>query len=235
MTRNLKAIGLALVAILAMGALVAGNASAAGERFHSEIEKTILTGETEAGTEDHFRAGSLEITCKKTISRGTLVGAGNAGNFVATEITAHPTFIECSDNVFGGTDVVDSAGCNTVVKAETNASKHLPLEIECTTGAAIKVTAPGCTLSFGSQKAGGGFIVKNEGSGSTRSTTGTLTATLAFTKSGFSCGLISATIGEYISKGIGKGFVDNGRTGEIDEAASTAVYTEGAQVGLWWE
>jgi hypothetical protein len=243
MIRNLKALGLALAAIFALGALVAGNASAAGERFHSERERTIFTGATEAGTSDIFKAGSLEIACEKTLSGGTGIGTKlGEGNFVITEVTGHPTFFGCTDNIFGGTDTVDTTGCNTVVQSETNATNHLPFEIECTTGYSIKVTAAGCTLSFGPQKAGGGFSVKNEGAGTTRDITGTLTATLAFTKSGISCGLISATTGEYISHGTGKGFVDNGVTGPIDETEGaapgkdvTTVYTEGAQVGIWWQ
>lgn len=233
MIRNLKALGLALIAVLAMGALVAGNASAAGERFHSEKELTILTGENETGNIHVFKSGSLEIKCTTAKFAGTSKGvSAGANDFVATTVTVHPTYTGCSDNIFGGTDTVDTAGCNYVFSSETNATKHLPTEISCTTGTAIKVTAPGCTLSFGTQKNGGGVSSANEGSSTTRDTTTNSTTTATFTKSGFACGLVSGTVGEYSGATTMKGFIDNGVSGNIDEGAT---YTEGAQVGIWWQ
>ena len=233
MIRIVKALGPALVAVLAMGALVAANASAAS--FHSEVERTILTGENESGTQDVIKAGSFEVTCNKSTYSGTSVGGGASGNFVSSSITLHPTYSGCSDNVFGGTDTISTTGCSYIFEAETNATKHLPTSIECTTGFAIKIIASGCTLSFGTQLTSGGEGVKNEGVGSSRDITLTTTFKFKFTKSGFSCGLISATEAEYTGKTTLKGYIDNGVTGEIDEAASTAVYTEGAQVGIWWQ
>lgn len=241
MIRNLKALSLALVAIFAMGALVAGSASAAGERFHSETELTILTGVDEPGTNHVFKSGSLEITCENATFAGTAKGVKVAEkDYVTTEQTVHPTYTGCSDNVFGGTDTVDTTGCNYVFKSETNATKHLPAEIECTANFSIKVTAPGCTLSFGAQKNGGGVSVKNEGSGTTRDVTNASTTTATFTKSGFACGLVAGTTGEYIGPTTTKGYVDNGVTGNIDEvngagADETTIYHEGAQVGIWWQ
>jgi hypothetical protein len=43
MTRNLKALGLALLAVFAFGAVAASSASAV-QLFHSENEPTVLTG-----------------------------------------------------------------------------------------------------------------------------------------------------------------------------------------------
>jgi hypothetical protein len=51
MTRNLKALGLALLAVFALGAVAASSASAV-PTFHSEEEKTVLTieGKSTFGT-----------------------------------------------------------------------------------------------------------------------------------------------------------------------------------------
>jgi len=234
---NIKATCLTLAAICAVSALLAPVASAS--LFRSEKEKTILTGE---GINHVFKSGSLEVTCKNTTWGGTAVGAGPLGGWITKELTLHPTDFGCSDNIFGGSDEIDTTGCNYVFKSETNATKDLTSEIECTTGYAIKVTMSGCTLTFHPQPLGGGAVVLNEGSASTRDTKFVFTATATFTKSGFSCGLVSGTTGETIGTTTLKGFVDNGVSGWIDEVEGptpgldrTTTYSEGAQVGIWWE
>jgi hypothetical protein len=231
MTRNLKALGLALVAVCALSALVASSASAAGERFHSEVEPTILTG-TNVGNHI-FHAGETTIECTGATFRGT--------SKLKTEatLTLHPTYSGCT--FLGEPATVDTTGCNYVFSSET-VGGVMPAEIECTSGYSIKVTAPGCTLSFGAQKNTGGLTVTNEGSGTTRSTKTVSNTGATFTKSGSLCFLVSGTTGTYTGTTIVKGFVDNGVAGPIDETEGaapgkdvTAVYTEGAQVGVWWE
>ncbi len=239
MIRNLKALGLALVAVLAMGAVV-GSATASAASFHSEKETTILTG-TSVGNHV-FSSGSLAVTCTHATFKGTSKGTGSAGNFTTSTLTLHPTYEGCSDNVFGGTDTVDTTGCNYVFNATTNGTGHLPSNIECTAGYSIKVTAPGCTLSFGEQNTTGGVKNTNESSGTTRDSKTVATVTATFTKSGELCFLVSGTSGLYSGTTTLKGYVDNGVTGNIDETEgaapgkdTTATYSEGAQVGIWWE
>lgn len=228
MIRNFKALGLALVAILAMGAVIASSASAAGERFHSEKETTILTGENEGIHKFGLPNGSFSVECAKAEFKGTSKGEG--GTTTNKTLTLHPTYSECNSSL--GEASVDTSGCNYVFKSETAATGHLPVEIECTTGSTIKVTAPGCTLSFGTQVNGGGLKTENKGSGTTRDSTTISTTTATFTKSGFGCFVISGTEGTYEGATTLKGFLDNGVTGNIDEGAT---YSEGAQVGIWWE
>lgn len=239
MIRNLKALGLALVAVLAMGAVV-GGASASAATFHSEKETTILTG---ANVGNHvFSSGSLAVTCTGATFAGTSKGTGSAGNFTASTLTLHPTYTGCSDNVFGGTDTVDTTGCNYVFSATTNGTGHLPSDIECTEGYKIKVTAPGCTLEFGTQTTTGGVKNTNEGSGTSRDSKTVATVTATFSKNGSLCFLVSGTTGVYSGTTTLKGYEDNGVSGPIDEVEGaapgtdkTTVYTEGNQVGVWWE
>jgi hypothetical protein len=231
MIRNLKALGLALVALVALSAVVAGSASAAGERFHSEVEPTIITG---TSTNTHvFAASGATVECTGATFSGT--------STLKTETTqtVHPTYSGCT--FFGEPASVDTTGCNYVFESETVAGK-MPAEIECTAGYAIKVTSPGCTLTFGPQKNTGGLVVTNEGAGTTRDTKTISETGATFSKSGPLCFAISGTTGTYKGTTTVKGFKDNGVTGPIDETEGvapgkdvTAVYNEGAQVGIWWE
>jgi hypothetical protein len=231
MIRNLKALGLALVALVALSALVASSASAAGERFHSEVEPTILTG---TNTNTHvFAAGSAHVECTEATFRGTATLKTEATQ------TVHPTYNGCT--FLGEPATVDTTGCNYVFSSETVAGV-LPVEIECTSGYAIKVTSPGCTLTFGAQKNTGGVTVTNEGSGTTRDSKVVSSTGATFTKSGSLCFLVSGTTGTYTGTTTVKGFKDEGVTGPIDETEGaapgkdvTTVYKEGAQVGVWWE
>jgi hypothetical protein len=248
MTRKLKALGLALFALCALGAMTAGSASAAGELFRSEKETTILTG-TNVGNHVFETPAGLKITCEVATFNGT-AKAETVGGTTTKTLTVHPTYEKCKDSLFNAAAPVDTTGCNYVFTSETkeNATKekHLPASIECTSGFAIKVTASGCTLTFGAQATTNGIVVTNEGKLNERDIKAKATAGAAFTKdapaTGSTCGFITGTTGTYTGEVTLKGFVDNGVTGPIDEVEGaapgtdkTAVYTEGAQVGIWWE
>ena len=49
MVHRLSALGLVLAAVLGLVAVGAASASALGERFHTEIEPTVLTGSNTLG------------------------------------------------------------------------------------------------------------------------------------------------------------------------------------------
>lgn len=226
MMRDLKALGLALMAVLALGAFAAGSASAAGERFHSESETTILTGTDEA---DHvFSASGFSVTCTDATFRGTSKGEG--GTTTTKTLSVHPTYTGCTSSL--GAAPVDTNGCNYVFGSEPNAGGHLPIQISCTSTNTIKVTAPGCTLSFGNQTVANGATVTNTGAGTTRDVTVTATATATFSKSGFGCFVIGGNTGTYNGPTVVSGFKDNGTSGDLH--TDSATYTEGAQVGITW-
>jgi hypothetical protein len=229
MTMNLKKLALAVVAGLLLSILTTSSASAAGERFHSEVEPTIVTG---LNTNTHvFSPPGAPVECTEATFRGT--------TGLKTEALAivHPTYFGCT--FLGEPATVLTTGCSYVIRSETVSGK-LPVETECLAGFAIKVKVPACTLTFGPQKNTGGVIVTNEGSGVTRDVKVVSETGATFSKSGSLCFLVSGTTGTYKGTATVKGFKDveiDGRPDEVNAEGKdeTAVYVEGAQVGIWWE
>lgn len=210
MTHKLKAMGLALVAVFALSAMVAASASASA--FHSEASSTIITGSGE-GTHT-FTASGFSVECTTATFKGTSSGTETSS------LEMHPEYSGCESSL--GAAPVDTAGCNYVFNATTNGTGHLPSNISCTGTSTIKVTAPGCTLSFGTQNTTGGVKATNLGTGSSRDTTVDATVTASFTKSGSFCFVISGNTGTYTGNTTVVGYANNGGA-------------EGAQVGTWWE
>jgi hypothetical protein len=191
MTRVLRWAGavVALFALLAMPG--AGEASAS----------TAITANNEGEGNHVFSASGFSAECR------TVTAAGTAEGSTESKLTLHPTYSGCNSSL--GSASVDSAGCNYVFSAATS-SGHGKTEIECATGSAIKITAPGCTLSFAPQTAGAGVVYANAGSGAGRDITAKLTATLTFSKSGFGCFAISGNSGTYTGSLTMKGYRDEG-------------------------
>lgn len=252
MSRNLKVLGLALLAVFSLAALTASAASAAS--FHSEKETAVITAEGEKinGTTFGTKSSSVTTVCEKE----TFAGTAKNG---ATSITVHPTYFGCNAEPFGAAPI-DTKGCNYILYAET--TSHLntsgvsetdaPVEVECEGTNAIKVTAPGCTITVPAQSKRHGVMYVNEGSGSTRDITVKVTVDgIKYTSSGFGCFLggikASGEDGLLTGSATAKGFVDNCAVGacplaltakEEEEHGTDAykdTYSEGAQQGIFWE
>jgi hypothetical protein len=88
MIRNLKALGLALMAIFALTA-VASSAAQAIE-FHSEIENTTVTASTEAGSNSVFDAAGASISC----ASATFTGSQAAKT--SPTLTVTPAYSNCT-------------------------------------------------------------------------------------------------------------------------------------------
>jgi hypothetical protein len=137
MKLNLKMLGLAVVAALALTAVVASAAQAAS--FHSEAETTSLTG-TQTGNHV-FNAAGAKITCKNATFTGTQTGT------VANDVTVGASYKNCSflffnvnvnmngcEYTFHSNNTVDvvgaackgityeGAGCKVVVGAQSGLS-----------------------------------------------------------------------------------------------------------------
>ena len=87
MTRNLKTLGLALIAVLALGATAASGASAS-DVFTSTVERTDLTGASEEGVNPTLKTNPEDesgITCEEGRYAGT------AANGIE-ELTVHPVY-----------------------------------------------------------------------------------------------------------------------------------------------
>jgi hypothetical protein len=158
MTRNLKALGLALIAVFALGAMAASTASAETlDHFTSNSlnEKTTITG-TQEGTEAEnvFALKSVEslgVHCEnsKVNFHGTITGNS------ATEVKVHPTYGGCTSAL--GTATVTTTGCNYILKGTTDKyfntkgveeGKDATVSIECEAGKSISLATGGCTLFF---------------------------------------------------------------------------------------
>jgi hypothetical protein len=90
MKRNLKALGLALVAVLAISAVVASAASAATHDFKSNAQETILQAEA-IGDQTFISTADdeLRLLCKKISISSTIVGK------TVSEVTVEPHYGEC--------------------------------------------------------------------------------------------------------------------------------------------
>jgi hypothetical protein len=152
MTRNLKAFGLALVAMLAFGGIAAQGASAATTHtFTSEVSNTVLTGKNESYTTGKSRekftaTAGLTVECDSTYE-GTQAGAGSRDH-----VTVHPKYHNCTSSL-GGTPTVHTNGCNYTFDSDTTtnthpAGEHAPVTLECEGTHVIEITAPGCNFAF---------------------------------------------------------------------------------------
>ncbi|HYJ21915.1 MAG TPA: hypothetical protein VEW07_07830 [Solirubrobacterales bacterium] len=165
MTRNLKALGLTLVAVFAMSAIVASAASA--NEFHSNVEKTTLTGKV---TENHrftYETGGPAVECT------TATFSGSPTVKTTTAINSTPVYSGCTvPSVFNAPAHVKFGTCFyqfTINAAENKGPAHLV----CPSGTVqIEVTIPllaDCTYSIGPQTPAGTTDYANEGSTPTRS------------------------------------------------------------------
>jgi hypothetical protein len=134
MARNRKALGLALCATMALGAVVASAASGqtTEKLFHSEIEKTTLTAT--AITPWRFVTGpGEEFTCNKIEITSTITPK------TTNDIKAVPHYSECSMKT-GGLTIpahIDTNSCyytfTITDETETHHKYSGPTHIECTT------------------------------------------------------------------------------------------------------
>lgn len=130
MTRNLKALGLALVAAFALSAVVASGASAATS-FTSGSDSTILT--SKAIGNQVFSTGESTVSCEEVTTDNTTTGTS------ATEITAEPTYSGNCKITIGSLGTlnatIDMNGCHYLFTIGTE------VHILCPEGKQIEVTA----------------------------------------------------------------------------------------------
>ena len=154
MTRNLKVLGLATLAVFALSAVVASAASAATDTFTSTSPTgaTDLTGESSKPT---LVAAGFTVECEKGTYAGTV-----AGNDVGA-ITLHPTYDgfaakhegKCYLPALEATFNLTTHGCDYKLTGETNEEGDAAVYVECTSGKSIDLDVEGfgITLSIGSQ------------------------------------------------------------------------------------
>jgi hypothetical protein len=94
MIRNLKVLGLALVAVLAMSAVVASAAMAQNGLITSDGPVTLTGSETGANT-NFWDAFGLQLTCPGSTTVGHKVGTSEPIPSGSSEITATPNYKNC--------------------------------------------------------------------------------------------------------------------------------------------
>ncbi len=179
MIRNLKVLGLALVAVFALSAMLASVASASKPVstpywFASDGDWTTLSGSQGTPGDVFETDAGLPVKC-------TTVGyTGSIGVTTATTITLTPTYSGCT---FGGftLDVITN-GCRYVYHADGKTGTtttiagdpihwenkyHVEATIECDTGKDITIIAtqagvPKCTVHIPPQNLGTGIVLTNE-------------------------------------------------------------------------
>jgi hypothetical protein len=155
MTRNFKALGLALVAVFAFAAVAASSASAeVTDHFTTAHTPTVITGAQVGNSTDNLfsiKSFNEPVTCSTATFGGTVTGTS------ATEVTVHPTYSGCTTANLG-TAAVDTEGCNYILKSTTDAftntsgaaeGSKATVSLECETGKSIKITLSlGCTVTM---------------------------------------------------------------------------------------
>jgi hypothetical protein len=166
MIRNLKALGLALVAVFAMSAVAAGAASAEPYEFHSDGPFTTLTGTQSGATNDTFTTDGGTVTCN------TATYHGQISVEETSTISLAPTYSACTLNPFGSA-VVSPNGCTYLIHADTQVGENdftTETDIVCPPGQEITVVASlfgttKCTVHIPPQSLGTGITVTNQTTG----------------------------------------------------------------------
>ena len=131
MTRNLKALGLALLAVFALSAVAASAASAANDVFTSSSEKTDLTGESAFPV---FTSAGVSVECEKGTYAGTVASEAMA------EVPVHPVYEGNCLTAETFPTTVDTHGCDFILTGDTDANGHASAHIACTSGKEITIT-----------------------------------------------------------------------------------------------
>lgn len=154
MSMKLKALGLAVLAVTAVGAFAVVNASAkiAGH-FTTTTHHTIIKG-TENGPNHDLRFigedGSF-ITCTHASYEGAIPSPTTTTQSV--EVT--PTYKECSTSGTAPHNIsVHHNGCKYRFDSAANA-KHATVWVVCPAGSKIKITHPNCEISVPAQQLSG--------------------------------------------------------------------------------
>jgi hypothetical protein len=213
MIRNLKVLGLVLVAVFAMSAVAASGAFAAVE-FHSEIAATTLKGE-QVGTNVFHAGAGHDVECTTAKYEGTTTAVTQAS------VEVRPTFSGCRAFGFATTDVNTNSCTLWIVAATLKGFYQNSTHTGVCPAIVLTPTFLGssvCTVNVKPGTTEYNLDVTNEGSSTTRDVKVTSTATgVPYEEvSGGGCGVGSGTNGELTGSVTTKGFNSGG-----------------TQVGIW--
>jgi hypothetical protein len=210
MNRKLKALGMAIAAVMAFAAF-AGSASAA--EFHSEVAHTQISG-AQVKT-DVFTTNAGTVKCSEATYSGT-----QTTGVTSTQVTAEAKYGGCTAFGFVGA-TIHMNGCDYLFTSNPNPYLH----ILCPAGKVIEVTTPSCVITVPAQTVNSGVTYVNvPGNGTT-----TRHITVQVALSGLT---YTQDPGPFPGCTGGGGTFTNGTyTGE---ATIKGANTAGTQVGIWW-
>jgi len=220
MTRNLKALGLALLAIFALSAIAASGAQATAGVFtwesgtqHLTVEHDAEGGNPATGSQK-FTTFVGQVQCQEMSGKVGVSGTEsqemtmqgvsfhNSGSTKCSgPLSSQPTF------EMGNCDYKFTAG-QTIDEMQTTGSAH----IECTSGT-IVINAPLCQIKVKAQKPTGGHVIYHTITAAKNYVT--MEATVSEIHSvaqGFFCEKGTTTNGQYKGNVIVKGYKSDGVT-----------------------
>jgi hypothetical protein len=190
MMRNLKTMGMALLAVLAFSAVAASGAQAAAAHFTGTLNAT-LSGTTETGFVEVFKTTAGSVSCHGSYSGKVTVATNEAQ-------TINASYTNCAP-FFGATPVVNMGSCDFVFHPGTygaagSGTSTGTADIICTSSSTITITVPGCTVTIHEQKGLSRIHYQNSGTGITVKPEVT---NIKFTHAGFLCGTGTGTTGTF--------------------------------------
>lgn len=166
MALKLKALGLGLIATLAIGGFLAMNAPAeTGGHFTSENAHTELKGEQATTLTFIEPAVGVELSCKNAAFFGTV------STTTVTEFTLIPVYSECSSPFFGGA-IITMHECDYIFTIGKKSTVDNTFHLTCPNGKQVEIdqTSPfgTCVITLKPQTPiGGGIAYTTGGSGKT--------------------------------------------------------------------
>jgi hypothetical protein len=205
MNRKIKALGLALVAALALTAVTA---SAASAQFTSDKEHTILSGSQ--ATSHVFTAGTGfgGISCATASFSGTSVNKSEATQVV------NPTYSNCKDSFGRTVDITTNTLTYTFTSGAGKGLVHVTGDI----GLTVTTGGTHCTITIKAQNGNNGISYKNLGGTSgVEVTTNTNNVHSSVSGGFFACGTSATTptSGTYTGTTVMKGVDTSGAAASI--------------------
>jgi hypothetical protein len=164
--RNLKILGLALVAMFSVSAVGATVASA--NDFTAEENTVTLTGKKEAGTTDLLTTTAGTVNC----SEPTYHATATTGSTAITVTPDYATDGTCT--AFGLPATIDMNSCRYIFRVNAGVTTHGSVDIECNPGDEITITQPPtdkCVVHVPAQTGLTEITYTNIGAGATREVT----------------------------------------------------------------
>lgn len=194
MIRNIKALGLALIAVTAMSSVAVSAAQAApGELHVHENTKAVLTATITPNTIHKLAIGTgSPVECTTASLEGTVENATHGSpqpSITVTEATVTATYSGCQ--FLGGGATVRMNGCKYKLVGTAVLTSQAQV-IGCTAGKQIEIIAGGgaCTITIGAQAALPHVTYQHVVHANTKETDAVAHATvsgIAYTRDGFFC------------------------------------------------